>query len=164
MENWLLCVLVWTRLWNRISHAWENPSGEFHTAMYVSRFPQVYHTFQGLYLPLLRWWHIQQFLEFMLFFKACNVYGSASRTMPGNASAKQVSTTSVYAFPWNNCEFARFTPTLGSALMFLPEKGLFGGLFPKQRLVIKPNYESKLLELRGSQGLSFFELLSAKHL
>ena len=164
MENWLLCVVVWTWLWNRISHAWENPSGEFHTAMYVSRFPQVYHTFQGLYLPLLRWWHIQQFLEFMLFFKACNVYGSASRTMPGNASAKQVSTTSVYAFPWNNCEFARFTPTLGSALMFLPEKGLFGGLFPKQRLVIKPNCESKLLELRGSQGLSFFELLSAKHL
>ena len=107
---------------------------------------------------------IQQFLEFMLFFMACNVYGSASRTMPGNASAKQVSTISVYAFPWNNCEFARFTPTLGSALMFLPEKGLFGGLFPKQRLVIKPNCESKLLELRGSQGLSFFELLSAKHL
>ena len=107
---------------------------------------------------------IQQFLEFMLFFMACNVYGSASRTMPGNASAKQVSTTSVYAFPWNNCEFARFTPTLGSALMFLPEKGLFGGLFPKQRLVIKPNCESKLLELRGSQGLSFFELLSTKHL
>ena len=64
---------------------------------------------------------------------------SASRTMQGNASAKQVSTTSVYAFPRNNCEFARFTPTLGSALMFLPEKGLFGGLFPKQRLVIKPN-------------------------
>ena len=83
-----LCVLVRTGLWNRISHAWENPSGEFHTAMYVSRFPQVYHTFQGLYLPLLRWWHIQQFLEFMLFFKACNVYGSASRTMPENASAK----------------------------------------------------------------------------
>ena len=105
---------------------------------------------------------IQQFVEFMFFLKACNVYGSANRTIPGNASAKQVSTTSVYAFPWNNCEFARFTPTLGSALMFLPEKGLFGGLFPKQRLVIKPNCESKLLELRGSQGLSFFELLSAK--
>ena len=107
---------------------------------------------------------IQQFLEFMFFFKACNVYGSANRTMPGNASAKQVSTTSVYAFPWNNCEFARFTPTLWSALMFLPEKGLFGGSFPKQRLVIKPNFESKLFELNRCQGLSFFELLSAKHL
>ena len=84
--------------------------------------------------------------------------------MPGNASAKQVSTTSVYALPWNNCEFARFTPTLGFAVIFLPEKRLFGGSFPKQRLVIKPDYESKLFELRGSQGLSFFELLSAKHL
>ena len=83
--------------------------------------------------------------------------------MPGNASAKQVSTTSLYAFPWNYCEFALFTPTLGSALMFLPEEGLFGGLFPQKRLVIKPNYKSKLLEFRGSQGLSFFELLSAKH-
>ena len=107
---------------------------------------------------------IQQFLEIMFFFKACNVYGSANRTMPGDASAKQVSTTSVYAFSWNNCEFARFTPTLGSALMFLPEKGLLGGLFHKQRLVIKPDCESMLFELRGSQGLSFFELLSAKHL
>ena len=107
---------------------------------------------------------IQQFLEFMFFFKACNVYGSANRTIPGNASAKQVSTISVYTFPWNNCEFARFTPTLGSAVMFLPEKGLLGGSFPKQRLVIKPNYESKLFELRGSKGLSFFALLSAKHL
>ena len=107
---------------------------------------------------------IQQFLEFMFFFKAYNVYGSANRTKSGKASAKQVSTTSVYAFPWNNCEFARFTPTLGSALMFLPEKGLFGGLFPKQRLVIKPNFGSKLFELRGCQGLSFFELLSAKNL
>ena len=107
---------------------------------------------------------IQQFFEFMFFLKACNFYGSANRTIPGNASAKQVSTTSVYAFPWNNCEFAQFTPPLGSALMFLPEKGLFGGSFPKQRLVIKPNCESKLFELRGSQGLSFFELLSAKQL
>ena len=107
---------------------------------------------------------IQQFLEFMFFFKACNVYGSANRTMPGDASAKQVSTTSVYAFSWNNCEFVLLTPTLGSALMFLPEKGLFGGLFPKQRLVIKPNCESKLFELRGSHGLRFFALLSAKHL
>ena len=98
---------------------------------------------------------IQQFLEFMFFLKACNVYGSANRTMPANASTKQVSTTSVYAFPWNNCEFAGFAPTLGSALMFLPEKGLFGGSFPKQRLVIKPNCESKLFELRGPQGLSF---------
>ena len=150
MENWLLCVLVWTRLWNRISHAWENPSGKFHTAMYVSRFPQVYHTFQELYLPLLSWWHptvpwIHVFPQGVL----------------GNASTKQLCTTSAYAFPWNNWEFARFTPTLGSALMFLPEKGLFGGSFPKQRLVIKPNCESKLFELRGSQGLSF---LSAKHL
>ena len=104
---------------------------------------------------------IQQFLKFMFFFKACNVYGSANRT---ETASKQVSTTSLYAFPWNNCEFALFTPTLGSALMFLPEKELFGGSFPKQRLVIKPNCESKLFELRGSQGLSFFELLSAKHL
>ena len=87
----------------------------------------------------------------MFFFKACNVYGSANRTMPGNASAKQVSTTSVYAFPWNNREFARFSPTLGSVVMFLPEKGLFGGSFPKQRLVIKANCESKLFKLRGSQ-------------
>ena len=107
---------------------------------------------------------IQQFIEFLFFFKACNVYGSANRTKSGNASAKQVSTTSIYAFPWNNCEFARFTPTLWSALMFLPEKGLFRVSFLKQRLVIKPNCESKLFELRGSQGLSFFELLSAKHL
>ena len=84
--------------------------------------------------------------------------------MPGNASAKQVSTTSVYAFPWNNWEFARFSPTLGSVVMFLPEKGLFRGSFPKQRLVIKANCESKLFKLRGSQGLSFFALLSAKHL
>ena len=99
---------------------------------------------------------IQQFLEFMFSLKACNVYGSANRTMPANASTKQVSTTSVYAFPWNNCEFARFAPTLGSALMFLPEKGLFGGSFPKQRLIIKHNCESKLFELRGPQGLSFF--------
>ena len=60
--------------------------------------------------------------------------------MPGNASAKQVSTTSVYALPWNNCEFARFTPTLGFAVIFLPEKRLFGGSFPKQRLVIKPGF------------------------
>ena len=131
--------------------------------MYVSRFPQVYHTFQGLYL-LCCADGIQQFLEFMFFFKACNVYGSANRTMPGDASAKQVGTTSVYAFSWNNCEFARFTPTLGSALMFLPEKGRFGGLFHKQRLVFKPDCESLLFELRGSQGLSFFELLSAKQL
>ena len=165
MENWLLCVLVWTRLWNRISHAWENPSGGFHTAMYVSRFRQVYHTFQRLYLPLLRWWHpTVPWIHVFRFFKACNVYGSGNRTMPGDVLAKQVSRTSVYAFSWNNCEFARFTPTLGSALMFLPEKGLFGGLFPKQRLVIKPNCGSKLFELRGSQGLSFFELLPAKHL
>ena len=164
MENWLLCVLVWTRLWNRISHAWENPSGEFHTAMYVSRFPQVYHTFQGLYLPFLRWCHLT--FPWLHVFLQGMQYGSANRTMPGNASAKQVSTTSVYryAFPWKNCEFARFTPTLGSALMFLPEKRLFGGSFPKQQLVIKPDCESKLFELRGSQGLSFFELLSAKHL
>ena len=163
MENWLLCVLVWARLWNRISHAWENPSGEFHTAMYVSRFPQVYHTFQGLYLPLLRWWHpIVPWIH--VFLQSMQCYGSANRTMPGNASAKQVSTTSVYALPWNNCEFARFTPTLGFAVIFLPEKRLFGGSFPKQRLVIKPDCESKLFELRGSQGLSFFELLSAKHL
>ena len=84
--------------------------------------------------------------------------------MPGNASAKQVSTTSVYAFLWNNCEFARLTSTLGSALIFLPEKRLFGGSFRKQRLAIKPDCESKLFELRGSQGLSFFELLSAKQL
>ena len=88
----------------------------------------------------------------MFFLEACNVYEPANRTMPPNASTKQVSTTSVYAFPWNNCEFARFTPTLGSALMFLPEKGLFGGSFPKQRLVIKPNCESKLFELRGLRG------------
>ena len=93
---------------------------------------------------------IQYLLEFMFFFKACNVYGSAKRTMPGNASTKQVSTTSVYAFPWNNCEFARFSPTLGSAVMFLPEKGLFGGSFPKQRLVIKANCLSKLFKLLGS--------------
>ena len=82
----------------------------------------------------------------MFFPKACNVYGSANRTILGNSSAKQVSTTSAYAFPWNNCEFARFTPTVGSALMFLPEKGRLGDSFPKQRLVIKPNYESKLFE------------------
>ena len=95
---------------------------------------------------------IQQFLEFMFFFKACNVYGSANRTMPGDASAKEVSTTSVYAFSWNNCEFARFTPTLGSALMFLPEKGLFGGLFHKQRLVIKPD----VIRTQGPSGVELF--------
>ena len=82
----------------------------------------------------------------MFFPKECNVYGSANRTILGNSSAKQVSTTSAYAFPWNNCEFARFTPTVGSALMFLPEKGRLGDSFPKQRLVIQPNYESKLFE------------------
>ena len=122
--------------------------------MYLSRF--LYTTTSRGFTFLYCVDGIQQFLEFMFFLKACNVYGSANRTMPANASTKQVSTTSVYAFPWNKCAFAVFTPTLGSALMFLPEKGLFGGSFPKQRLVVKHNCESKLFELRSSQRLSFF--------
>ena len=122
--------------------------------MYLSRFPYTTPSRGFTFLYCVD--GIQQFLEFMFFLKACNVYGSANTTMPANASTKQVSTTSVYAFAWNKYEFALFTPTLGSALMFLPEKGLFGGSFPKQRLVFKPNCESKLFELRSSQGLSFF--------
>ena len=45
--------------------------GEYHSHN-VSRFRQLYHTFQGLYLPFLHWWH-SQLLQFRISINKCNV-------------------------------------------------------------------------------------------